>query len=95
MWEQRIDERKQKTWKKRAHDFQNVSQGRGALSVAQGEPVEVTGVMKNLKEKQVFVTRTVKARGQIYQIRNKYGILFSPQSRDRAGEKAVQKQESL
>jgi DNA/RNA endonuclease YhcR with UshA esterase domain len=61
-------------------------QGKGALSVAQGEPVEVTGVMKNLNEKQVFVTRTVKTRGQAYQIRNKYGIPFSPQSRDRASE---------
>jgi DNA/RNA endonuclease YhcR with UshA esterase domain len=70
-------------------------QGKGALSVAQGEAVEVTGVMKNLKEKQVFVTRTVKARGQVYQIRNKYGIPYSPQSRDRASEQAAQKQESL
>ena len=66
------------------------------MSVAQGEPVEVTGVMMNLKEKQVFVTRSVKARGQTYQIWNKYGIPFSPQSRDRAGEKTVQeKEESL
>ena len=70
-------------------------QGKGALSVTQGEAVKVTGVMKNLKERQVFVTRTVKARGQVYQIRDKYGIPFSPQSRDRASEQAVPKQESL
>jgi hypothetical protein len=55
----------------------------------------VTGVMKNLREKQVSVTRTVKARGQAYQIWNKYGIPFLPQSHDRASEKAVQKQESI
>ena len=61
----------------------------------EGEPGEVTGVMKNPKEKQVFVTRTVKARGQVYPIRNMYGIPVSSQSRERAGEKAAQKAESL
>jgi hypothetical protein len=70
-------------------------QGKGALSVTQGEAVDVTGVMKNLKEKPVFVTRMVKARGEIYQIQNKYGMHGWPQSRDRASEKAVQKRESL
>ncbi len=55
----------------------------------------MTGVMKNLKEKPVFVTRMVKARGEIYQIQNKYGMHGWPQSRDRASEKAVQKRESL
>src|SRR5208337_3190379 len=35
-------------------------QGKGGLSVAAGQAIEVTGVMKTIKEKQVFVVRTVK-----------------------------------
>jgi hypothetical protein len=58
-------------------------QGKGALSVTEGEPVEVTGVMKTLKDKQVFVVRNVTAGGQVYRIRNEHGIPVSPQSRER------------
>jgi hypothetical protein len=64
-------------------------QGKGALSVTAGEQVEVTGVMKTLKNQQVFVVRTVKAGGQIYTMRNEHGIQVSPQARERAGQKAV------
>jgi hypothetical protein len=70
-------------------------QGKGALSVAAGEEVEVTGVMKTLGDKQVFVTRTVKAGGQVYTMRNEHGIPVSPQTRERASQKAAQKGESL
>jgi hypothetical protein len=68
--------------------------GRGALSVSAGQEVEVTGVMKTIKDKQVFVVRTVKAEGRIYVIRNEHGIPASPQSRERASQTA-QKGESL
>ncbi len=69
--------------------------GKGALSVAAGEQVEVTGVMKTLRKKQVFVVRTVKAGGQVYTMRNEYGIQVSPQSRVRASQKTTQKGEWL
>jgi len=59
-------------------------QGKGGLSVAAGQAIEVTGVMKTIKEKQVFVVRTVKVDGHTFTIRNKYGVPMSPQSRERA-----------
>ncbi|MFZ0579681.1 MAG: hypothetical protein WAN72_05735 [Candidatus Acidiferrales bacterium] len=58
--------------------------GNGALEVSAGEYVEVTGVMRTLKDRQVFVTRTVKVGQQVYVIRNEHGIAVSPQSRERA-----------
>jgi hypothetical protein len=70
-------------------------QGKGALSVAAGEPVEVTGVMKTINNKQVFIVRAVKVNGQVFAIRNQYGVPRSPQSRQRASQKAAQGGESL
>lgn len=70
-------------------------QGKGALSVVAGEPVEVTGVMKTINNKPVFIVRTVKVNGQVYTIRNQYGVPRSPQSRQRASQKAAQGGESL
>ncbi len=70
-------------------------EGKGALSVTAGEQVEVTGVMKTLKNRQVFVVRTVKAGGQVYTMRNEHGIQVSLQARERASQKAAQKGESL
>jgi hypothetical protein len=65
-------------------------QGKGALSVAPGQQVEVTGVMKTLKDKQVFLARSVKVGDQVYTMRNEYGIPVSPQSRERAKGKTAQ-----
>jgi hypothetical protein len=70
-------------------------QGKGALSVTAGHAVEVTGVMKTIKDKQVFIVRTVKAEGHLYTIRNKFGVPTSPQSHERVSPTAVQKGESL
>lgn len=69
--------------------------GKGALSVSVGEQIEVTGVMKTLKNKEVFVVRSVKAAGSVYAIRNQHGIMVSPQTRERASSKTIQKGESL
>jgi hypothetical protein len=66
-------------------------QGKGALSVTPGQQVEVTGVMKTLNHKQVFIARTVKAGGKVYTMRNEHGIPVSPQAR----ELATRKGESL
>jgi hypothetical protein len=70
-------------------------QGKGALSVAAGEQVEVTGVMKTLKGREVFVARTVKVGGQVYIMRNEHGLSMSPQARARAGQKTVFRSEAL
>jgi hypothetical protein len=64
-------------------------EGKGALSVTAGQQVEVTGVMKTLKNQQVFVVRTVKAGGQVYMMRNEHGIQVPPQARERASKMAA------
>ncbi|MGA9545250.1 MAG: hypothetical protein WBQ85_16860 [Candidatus Sulfotelmatobacter sp.] len=76
--------------------------GKGALHVTAGARVEVTGVMKTYKDRQVFIARTVKLGSQVYTMRNQHGIPVSPQTRARAGQKpapfnsrAAQKGESL
>ncbi|MGA8500948.1 MAG: hypothetical protein WB683_05325 [Candidatus Sulfotelmatobacter sp.] len=76
--------------------------GKGALHVAAGQQVAVTGVMKTYRDKQVFIARTVKVGSQVYTMRNEHGIPVSPQSRAHAGQKpapfnsrAAQKGESL
>ena len=58
--------------------------GAGAVSVAAGQRVEVTGVMKIMKDKQVVLVRTVKVGSEIYTVRNEHGFPVSPQSRERA-----------
>lgn len=68
--------------------------GKGAASFAPGEPVEVTGVMKTIRDKQVFVVRTVKGNGKVYAIRNKQGIPLSPQARMHGQHPVAQKQNS-
>ncbi len=69
--------------------------GKGALPVAPGQQVEVRGVMKTIKAKQVFLVRIVKAGGAVYPIRNQHGFAISPQGRERASQKITQKSESL
>jgi hypothetical protein len=58
--------------------------GKGALSVQSGQAVAITGVMKTVNGKQVFMARTVKVGGQVYAIRNEHGIPVTPQARLRA-----------
>jgi hypothetical protein len=69
--------------------------GKGALTVSVGEHVEVTGVMRTLKDADVFVARTVKVGEQVYVIRNEHGIPVSPQSRERASGQATTNGETL
>ncbi len=63
--------------------------GAGAVSVAAGQQIEVTGVMKMIKDKQVFMVRTVRVGGEVYPIRNEYGFPVSPQARQRASRKTA------
>ena len=62
--------------------------GKGALTVSGGQQVEVTGIMKTLKGKQIFFARQVKIEGHVYAIRNEHGIPVTPQARERANQKA-------
>jgi DNA/RNA endonuclease YhcR with UshA esterase domain len=55
--------------------------GDGALSIKAGEAVQVTGVMKTAKEKQVFIVRLVHANGHEYMVRNEHGFVLAPVSR--------------
>ena len=70
-------------------------QGKDPLSVAAGKEVEVTGVMKTIKGREIFVARIVKVNGKAYRLRNQHGVPMSPLSRERASQKAAQKGESL
>ncbi len=70
-------------------------QGRSALSaVVVGQQVEVTGITKTLKNKEVFLARSVKIGEHLYVIRNEHGIPVSPQARERASQKVRQNEES-
>jgi|SRR5277367_3590314 len=55
--------------------------GDGGLSVGSGERVQVTGVMKTIRDRQVFVARLVRANGQVYKVRNRYGFVLMPPAR--------------
>ena len=49
-------------------------QGYGGVSVAAGQQIEATGVMRTIKDKPVFMVRTVKVGGEIYTVRNQHGF---------------------
>jgi hypothetical protein len=70
-------------------------QGYGAVSVAAGRQIEATGVMTTIKDKPIFVVRTVRVDGAVYVIRNQHGVVLSPQARKRVGQKTGQTGESL
>ncbi len=70
-------------------------QGKGALSVAAGQQIEMTGVMKTIRDKQVFLVRSVKIGGEVYTIRNEHGFPVSRQARERLSGKTAQKGETL
>jgi hypothetical protein len=57
--------------------------GEGALSVTAGERVQITGVMKTVRDQQVLVTRLVLINGRAYKVRNEHGFLLMPVSRKR------------
>ena len=59
--------------------------GKGALSITPGQQVEVTGVMKTIKGKQVFVTRLLQVDGHTYTIRNEHGFVSEHGAIDGAG----------
>jgi hypothetical protein len=50
--------------------------------------------MKTIKDKPIFMVRTVKVGGEVYTIRNEHGFPVSPQARERASQKTSQRGES-
>jgi hypothetical protein len=68
--------------------------GYGAVSVAAGQQIEVTGVMRTINDKPVFLVRTLKVGGEVYTLRNQHGVQLSPQARQRAEQKTGQTGES-
>lgn len=48
--------------------------GVNPLSVTVGEHVEVTGVMKTISGRHVFLVRTVKVNDHVYTLRNERGV---------------------
>ena len=70
-------------------------QGKDAFSVTPGRQVEATGVMKTVRDKQVFITRVVKVDGHVFTLRNQHGLPLSPESRERQSQMTVRKGESL
>jgi DNA/RNA endonuclease YhcR with UshA esterase domain len=55
--------------------------GEGALAVKAGDRVQITGVMKTVKDKPVLVTRLVNANGHVFALRNKNGFILLPMAR--------------
>jgi hypothetical protein len=55
--------------------------GDGAPSVAPGERVQVTGVMKTIRDQRVLVARLVLINGRAYKVRNEHGFLLMPATR--------------
>jgi hypothetical protein len=68
--------------------------GKNAFSAQPGQQVEAIGIMKTLRDKQVFLARTVKVGDSVYAIRNVHGIPLPPQSRERATPGDVRKGET-
>ncbi len=70
-------------------------QGEGAVSVAAGQQIDATGVMKRIGDKSFLLVRSIKVGSEVYIVRNKHGFPVSPQARRRAVEKTAAKGESL
>jgi hypothetical protein len=68
--------------------------GYGAVSVTAGQQIEVTGVMRTIKDRPIFLVRTIKAGGEIYTLRDQHGVQLSPQARQRVEQKTGQTGES-
>jgi len=64
--------------------------GERAISVAQGQQIEVTGVMKNPNGTRVLLARILKVGSRTYTIRNERGIPIAPQTKLRVAKKTHQ-----
>jgi hypothetical protein len=55
--------------------------GEGALCVSAGDHVQLTGVMKTIRDQRVLVTRLALINGRTYKVRNEHGFLLRPATR--------------
>ena len=62
--------------------------GKGSLTVSGGQQIEVTGIMKTLPAKSVFLARLVKVGDTTYTVRNAHGLPVPPNSHERANQDA-------
>ncbi len=69
--------------------------GKGSVVVAAGQQVELTGVMRTMRDKPILLTRLVKVGGEVYTVRTEHGVELSPQARQRANGNTGLKGESL
>jgi len=60
-----------------------------SLSVNPGQQVLVTGVLKTIHGKEVFLARTVRVGGNVYAIRNEHGIPVPAQARNHTNQENV------
>jgi len=58
--------------------------GKSTFSVASGQQVQITGVMKTIRDQQVFVARIVQMNGRAYTIRNEHGFAYASMARGQA-----------
>lgn len=56
-------------------------EGNDAIKVAPGQRIQITGVMKTIRDQHVFVTRLVLANGRVYTIRNERGFPVTSERR--------------
>jgi hypothetical protein len=55
--------------------------GRNAMKLSTGQQVTLTGVTKTIGKQEIFLTRTVKAGGAVYTIRNEHGFPMTQHTR--------------
>lgn len=60
----------------------------GALSLTEGQQVEVVGVLKNLHGSQVLLARMVNVGDKVFAIRNIHGLPVTPRAHERANQEA-------
>jgi len=64
--------------------------GEGAPSISAGQHVQVTGVMKTVRNQCVLITRLVLIDGRTYKVRNEHGFLLMPVTRKGTANAEVQ-----
>lgn len=77
-----------------AHIGDFVFKGSHPLSVAAGQSVKVTGAMTTIKNKEIFLVRTIDTGGHLTTVRTAHGFLIVPGAKGRlalAAEKGGQR----
>jgi hypothetical protein len=63
--------------------------GKDAITVEAGQQVQMTGVMKNVNDKQFFLVRTLQVGGHTYNIRNEHGVGYGHPGRASSADKVT------